>query len=224
MSKVIIINRMDGGSGDRARTNGWRLQARNGATVTESVLCGWYRGVVEANFAAPFLAPALPAASDPTQVLNRQNWVRYVRITTTAANSLHYREFMVYDATWTNVARLKRCYSNRGVFSGMGSCAVTNDGIVHSGGQTFEGQDNAAGGLYHADVATTGSWVEYDLGGLYQVTKVVLFNRFLGQFMGGSATGGCCSTRMAGASISFRVRMRARPCPAAWVTLALAGW
>jgi len=114
---------------------------------------------------------------------------------------------MVFDTTYTNVARGKRCYSNQGTYSGMGTCTVTNDNIVHSGTQTFEGTDSAAGGLYHASVTTAGTWVEYDLGGVYNLAKVVIFNRFLGQYQtGGNATGGCCSNRLTGANIIFRVR------------------
>ena len=119
---------------------------------------------------------------------------------------LQYRELMVFDTTYTNVARGKRCYSNQASYAGMGTCTVTNDNIVHSGTQTFEGTDSAAGGLYHAAVLTAGTWVEYDLGGVYNIAKVVIFNRFVGPYQtGGNATGTAVASRITGANVIFKV-------------------
>jgi hypothetical protein len=192
--------------------------------------------VVVRNFSAAFNPPVTPDPTAASQIAFRSMATRYVRVTSGQSQYLHFRELMVFDDTHTNVARGKACYSNAGCLNPSNCCDKAVDHIVEQdntdinnlcvlgcrqshaikcllpGTLTHFPQSSASNFAppprgYHASTTTVGSWVEFDLGGVYNVSNVVIFNRWLSQNLlgtGGSITGGTVGPRLQYAVVSLR--------------------
>jgi hypothetical protein len=111
---------------------------------------------------------------------------------------------MIFDSSGVNVARGKPCYGNLGgptlgCYNANSCCPKLYDMIANM--DDVNATDFTS--MYHS--SATGAWTEVDLGGLYDIRRAYIFNRFYGPQVGGAAnTGGATGSRMAGAVISMR--------------------
>jgi hypothetical protein len=199
------------------------------------------------NFSAPLLPPRFPSPSDPNQLARRQDWVRYIRLTSTQ-NFIHFREIVVraygmrragsparlplrpprpsvvgaapffilsaplssvaasyraqaFDNTWTNVIRGKPCMQSVAPYAANTGCEKGNNHVVDF---------DSVGSAELNDMVHTGNtngFIEYDLGGMYQVSSIFIWNRYASIWQagfGGNATGGANAPRLTFASMTLR--------------------
>lgn len=139
---------------------------------------------------APVVLPAMPEpASEPVDV--QASRVRYVRIQSTSAWHLHFKEIMVWDEAFNNVI-LNKPVTGMQQFQNDGSpysLIHGNDGIVDG--------DVVPLNLVHS--AVQGGWWEADLQGMYLPTRITVFNRIQGSIQ----------TRLAGSNVTFLNNYRA---------------
>jgi hypothetical protein len=185
VSAVTFVNNV--GAPTRITSGGGvvTLEAANGTTVGAATLNA--RDASTYQF-APSLAPVYPAADDAFQLseVNRFNYVRYVRITGAATTLLTFRELIVLDATATNVA-LKKAVTASAQASGY-TADMGNNGVVDIPVDQTTGDVSIS-----ADV---NAFWEVDLGGVYDIKRVILFNRF-------QTVSASVGNALAGATISF---------------------
>ena len=141
-------------------------------------------GIASSGFTAP-VGPYTPPASDPWQqsMPAQLLGVRYVNVSTAATNQfLNFRELMVFDTTWTNVAYGKPATASA-QWAGDANpyfAAYGNNGVIDF--------DIANGDMVNS--ATGGGWWYVDLGAVYNVTRIVFFNRagFTSRSVGATVT------------------------------------
>ena len=130
VSQFVFVNRCDGNAG---RSASLRLSIRVGMAVPQ--IAALTAACVQTGTFTMFNAPVLPDAAAAGQINARMNRVRFVRVTQTTANSLHFRELFVFDDTWTNVARNKSCTMSSGSWDANTGCAKAfNHVIIHDDG------------------------------------------------------------------------------------------
>jgi hypothetical protein len=101
--------------------------------------------------------------------------VRYVRLINAPANYLMFREVMVFDSTWTNVALGKPATASAQVTGDPTAyaAAMGNNGVIDF--------DNGVSGdmVYCSNYLNAGdAWWQVDLGGVYNVSMLLLWNRY----------------------------------------------
>jgi hypothetical protein len=168
VSTVYYVNRMGGTAG--------RITAGDGVisllTPTNSL---WnYASITSAGTVSEFsfstsLAPVYPEVGDPLQAAYASTWVRYVRLAAAPGNCLGFKELFVLDNTLTNVALLKA--TNASAQTSGAAAANGVDGVIE--------YDDATTTYLTQDAACDGSgWWQVDLGGVYNVSMLLLWNRY----------------------------------------------
>jgi hypothetical protein len=178
VASVYYVNRRDTTAASSAIVNGnglVRVLAQNGSSTTATITSS--QTVSTFSFGAS-LAPISPSASSPVQTdpAQRSNAVRYVRITNAAGQYLTFREIFVLDTTMTNVALQK---------SATSSALVTGDSTAYTAAMGCNGVidfDNPSSGdmVSSANYLNAGdAWWQVDLGGVYNISSIVVWNRYL---------------------------------------------
>ena len=207
ISSVVFINRCDGGFNARINTttpgimnlvdaNSTILSTRTISSMSVSV---WnFPNMAQQGpiFPNSSLAPASVQALQTSQVyLN--TLVRYINITSAPGKCLYFREIYVLDATLTNVALYKPTMMG-GEGSQLNFYTDPLAGFVSYPSYGTDGiidQDGPQGNMVNLPCDGTGWWT-VDLGGVYNVVKVIYFNRYpltapttVGQALGAQANG-----------------------------------
>ena len=205
VSSVVFINRCDGGSNTRMTGGALYLMGANFSVLskvpmTSASVAVWnYPNMAQIGPIYPnsSLAPSSVATLQVPSV-NQLTYVRFVTITSAPNKCLSFRELFAFDNTMTNVALYKPTSQSAASgplsqytdvtlgFTSFSSYGV--DGIID--------QDNMAGGnMVNLPCDGSGSW-SVDLGGVYNLTRIILFNRFpltgsttVGQLLGANLTG-----------------------------------
>jgi len=166
ISSVVFVN--NAVFPTRVSSGGGRvtLTSPDGTTAQQSLTSAHYSTLTF----APSLAPVYPAAGDAFQASADSQWrhVRYVRITAVASSLLSIREVLVFDDTLTNVALQKPVTASPA--SGAYVASNANNGVM------AQPTDQTSGDMYMS-AAPGASW-EVDLGAVYPVTQLMVFNRF----------------------------------------------
>ena len=128
-------------------------------------------GVAAMGMSTP-IGPGYPNPADPWQssFAGQNLGVRYLNITNAPGQFLHFRELFVFDTTWTNVA-LNKPVTSTPMYVGDPTTYLNtmgNNGIID--------YDPLSGDMIHT-ISSSNVWWCVDLGGVYNVTRVVLFNR-----------------------------------------------
>lgn len=143
--------------------------------------------------AAPFAGPFFPDASSPAQLNEtaRQTKVRFVEVRAAAGRCLAFRECMVLDSNWTNVALGKPV---------IGSLQTNADGVgaysLEMGNDGEFSFDSNFGNMVNTAVCDGAGFWRVDLGGIYDLTRVVVFNRY-------SVVNTALSTALSGATVRY---------------------
>lgn len=171
VARVVLVSRRDSACGgdcaSRASGTVVALLAPDGATVLASATLSGTRTVHVAEFAGgaalrPYLPPAAAANVDADKV-------RRVRLVCTKTDYLNFLEMMIFDADGYNVAAGKNTTASA-PFTAAFPKERAVDGL---GLETF---DDAEQSMFHSVLMASPFW-EVDLGGSFDVRKVVLFNR-----------------------------------------------
>ena len=129
-------------------------------------------GVVAQGLSPP-VGPGYPNPADPWQAsfAAQKYAVRYINLTASPNNFLHFRELFVFDSTWTNVALNKPVTATPQYLGDptLYLASMGNNGIID--------YDSSSGDLTHSLSGTGNAWWAVDLGGMYNVTRFVMFNR-----------------------------------------------
>jgi len=192
ISNVYFVNRDDGNNG-RITTFGGvvQLYGANGSIVNAKTI-GSTASVTTLSFSSPSPAPT-PNPTSPVQTDPNARYfsARYIRINATAGQCLHFKEIFVFDTTYTNVALGRPTTGS--AQNGTRTTAMAVNGIIDF--------DNV---LPNADMtcsaACDGSgWWQVDLGGLYNLTSIVIWNRF--PYTSPTTTGATLGGRLTGAKL-----------------------
>jgi hypothetical protein len=170
VASAYYVNRMGGTAG--------RITAGQGsiALISPTNMATGYVSITSAGTVSEFsfstsLAPVYPSAGDPVQASTyyRSTWVRYVRVAAAPGQCLGFKELFVLDDTLTNVALLKAV--NASAQTTGAAAANGNDGVIQ--------YDDATTSYLTQDAACDGSgWWQVDLGGVYNVSTLLLWNRY----------------------------------------------
>jgi hypothetical protein len=177
VSTVYVVNRMDGSCSPllcntRITTglgnltlylpNGTRFQQPlTSGSVTTLSYPGW-----------PSVAPIFPNLTSDFQTDpdNLELLVRYVRVVAAPGYALAFRELMVFDDTWTNVALLKPATASAQQ-DATTNAAMGNDGVLTMDAGVTGNQVQSAG-------LGSGGWWQVDLGGVYDISGIIFWNRY----------------------------------------------
>ena len=171
---MYFVNRQDSGTlAARIVTFGGTVQliGANGSVVNAASITS-SQSVTTLTFSTPSPAatpnPALPVQLSPTARLLS---ARFVRINASTAACLHFKEIFVFDVTNTNVAFGRN--TTGGPQNSSRTTAMAVNGVIDF--------DNA---LPNADMtcsaACDGSgWWTVDLGGVFNVSTIIMWNRYL---------------------------------------------
>ena len=192
VATVYVINNYIGGQqldllNDAASIS---LYAPNGAVYTQPLTSS---ATVEKYDFSASAAPVFPAANDPWQLAAASSPVstgaRYVLISG-GSQPLHFRELFVFDTNFVNVALMKPTSS---------SGQLTGDPTAYASSMAVNGVidfDNSASGDMTCSNSSAGAWWQVDLGGAYNVSSIMLFNRYL-------PSGSTQNNRLATYTVSF---------------------
>ena len=214
ISNVYFFNRYDAGgpaSSLPQRSVGMHIYLVDGnGHTTETQTIGYVnntgtatdQGVFSYAMAAAPTWPTYPNMSNPVvaqqQADNWANWVRYVTMVGATGQYLNLKELMVFDVNGFNVA-LGKNVSITSASNGTTAPSAIVDGIIN--------MDTEPGNLWCSAGYTGNPAFTIDLGGVYRVSAIVVFNRIGGQVAQSSTNylTGFTNTlqRIAGATISF---------------------
>ena len=118
-------------------------------------------------------------ADAQTSAASQASWARYINVTSAPLSCLSFREVYVLDNTLTNVALFKP--TSQG--SAVGTIAGYRDpyGFTSYAAYGVDGiidMDNATAGNLVNLPCDGSAWWAVDLGGVYNIARLVLFNRF----------------------------------------------
>ena len=147
------------------------------------------------NFDPPYSMPLLPQADEPFQRANAGTWARFVRVSRPAAstpNFIHFHEIQAFDALGVNVLRGKQCTSSHPPRYEQSSCGKAVDGVISMDPSNYDD-------LFYSG-ATADTFSEWDLGALFSVRRIVLYNRWQATL---PTTGGTAGMRLNGTVITL---------------------
>jgi len=198
ISTIYFVNRVSNGLNQRIVASSGQVQLfspAGGAFAVATLPITSNQTITTFTLSAP--APvSLPDPSDPSQTsgANQAQFVRSVRIDAAPGNCLTFREIFVFDTTYANVALLKSTTSSS-LASGSSS-AMAVDAVIDF--------DNTASGsnLFASSSCSGAGWWQVDLGAIYNISTVVVFNNFPLTF-GNSSLGASMGAALSGATLSF---------------------
>ena len=206
IASVVFVNRLDGGNNQRIVSSNGVVQLFNPfGAMTASRPITSNASITVLTFGISN-APVYPNPASPfqTSAANRLLLPRYVKLIAAPGQCLAFREVFVFDSTYTNVALLK---------SSTSSSLVTSDPTAYSPAMGVDGvidMDNVASGNMVLSSACNGAgWWQVDLGGVYQLTSVIVFNRF--PFVSASNTGSTLGAKLSGATLQVRCNNMVSP-------------
>lgn len=187
ISSVVFINRLGGfnarinttspGTLNLIAANGTVLSTRSIPSMSVSV---WnFPNMAQQGpiFPNNTLSTA-PAATFQASYTNQNTFVRYINITAAAGKCLYFRELYVLDSTYTNVALYKPTIQSNTSFNGgyfdpsfggfTSFSSYGTDGIID--------MDGPAGNMVNLGCSGN-AWWQVDLGGVYNISRIVFFNR-----------------------------------------------
>ena len=208
ISSIVFINRCDNGLNTRINTttpgtmslispNGTVLSVRNIPSLSVSV---WnFPNMAQAGpiFPNSSLSTA-PAATFQASNQNLLTYVRYINISSVLNKCLAFRELYALDNTITNVALYKPTSQSNltyfdpafGGFTSISSYGT--DGIID--------QDGPAGNMVNLGCSGV-NWWQVDLGGVYNLSRIIIFNRF--PLTNPTTVGQALGSNMAGATLTY---------------------
>jgi hypothetical protein len=183
VSSVVFVNRVEFGFNSRISSGGGTLSlvGHNGSAYAPPAVltAGYVQQLTYAPFTATAPVVPNPAAADQTDPVARSLRPRYVRLSAPSPGvELAVREVLVLDGdTWTNVAFLKTVTVTGGT-ARAGAPAQLVDGVLDDAPTASSTSKLVVNASSAAPDAAPPS-VTLDLGGLYNVTAVVvLFDRY----------------------------------------------
>ena len=207
ISSVVFVNRCDQVNLNlNGRINGGVLQlvGPNSTVLSSGVFNSL--SVQTFNFAnwaqtAPIYPDSSLTTAPPQTTANLNTLIRYINITAGPGICLAFRELYAFDNTITNVALYKAASQSNTSFNGgyydpsgfLSLPSYGTDGVID--------MDNLASGNM-VNVGCNGfKWWAVDLGGVYNLTKIIFFNRF--PLTNPSTTGQALGAKIAGATMTY---------------------
>ena len=171
---AYYVNNVAGGSTQQDIVNGLghiEFYSANGTVLSRSISTS---ATVTTVAVSPWAVPASPDPSDPWQVSDAAlSAARYVRVVGAGVAPLAFREIFVFDTNFVNVALRK---------SATSSGQVTGDITAYTPAMGCNGvidMDNSASGDMTNSNTAVGAWWQVDLGAAYNVTTIMIWNRYL---------------------------------------------
>ena len=186
---VVFINRLDSGLATRINTTTpgvLNLVAANSSVLaTRSISAASVSVWTFPNTfqSAPIFPNSSLAATSVVALqgstLNQNTFVRYISIAAAPGKCLSFRELYALDNTLTNVALYKPT-TQAADGAALASFTDPNLGFTSFASYGTDGvidMDNLGGGnMVNLPCDGTGTWM-VDLGGVYNLTRVIFFNR-----------------------------------------------
>ena len=199
ISTIFFVNRLNGGLlNSRIVNSGGQVLLFSAAgplnLISDRAITS--SGTISTFVYASAVAVPTPSPSDPAQlsVDNIAQGTRFVYIAAAPGNCLTFREIFVFDRTYANVALLKSTTSSALTASSTSAMGVNN---VIDFDNTSPSSD-----MVSTSACDGSGWWSVDLGGIYNLSSIVLFNNF--PLTAANLTiGAAYGARLSGATVSL---------------------